>query len=55
MQLCLHQAHEIGKVAEAPSWIDAETHLRAEDDRRFAVEKVMKFIAGAALWVKDAD
>ena len=51
----MDQLDEIGKVAEAPSWIDAETHLRAEDDRRFAVEKVMKFIAGAALWVKDAD
>ena len=48
------QLDEISEVAESPSWIDAETHLRAEDNRRFAVEKVMKFIAGAALYVKGA-
>jgi len=48
---------ELEKIYEScrgePIWIDAETHLRSEDDSVFDLDKVCDFLRIASFWVKD--
>ena len=39
-------------VGETPFWIDAETHLRSDDDRRFDLERVRRFLEEARPYVQ---
>jgi hypothetical protein len=41
----------LGVAGEAPFWIDAETHLRSDDGRRFDLEKVRRFLEAAKPYV----
>ena len=43
------ELEEISKIARSePFWIDAETHLRSEDNSRFDLDRVTDFLARAA-------
>lgn len=47
------QLPRIGKVAgDKPFWIDAETHVRSEDDRVFDMDKVSEFVRIAGKFIK---
>lgn len=38
-------------TGEHPIWIDAETHLRSDNDRQFDLNKVRRFLEIAGAWV----
>ena len=40
-------------VGDTPIWIDAETGVRTDDDRRFDFKRVKTFLEKAKPWVKD--
>jgi hypothetical protein len=45
---------EMGRIVWSASgriWIDAETHLRSDNDRLFDLKKVRRFLAAAKPWV----
>lgn len=42
-----------GIVGEIPIWVDAETHLRSDDDRRFDLDKVGRFLDAAEPYVRE--
>jgi hypothetical protein len=46
------ELEKIAAVAEAGTWIDAETHLRSNDDRQFDLDQVDRFLAAAAPYVR---
>lgn len=39
-------------MGDTPFWIDAETHLRSDDDRQFDLAKVRRFLEAAKPYVK---
>ena len=46
------QLHKIADVCgDKPIWIDAETHLRSDDDKTFDLQKVRQFLEIAKPWV----
>jgi hypothetical protein len=46
------QMESIIQVAgDGPIWIDAETHLRSDNDRQFDLNKVVKFLINSEKWV----
>ncbi len=49
----VEQLELIEGVADVPSWIDAETHLRSEDNETFDIDKVRAFLKAAEPWVLD--
>lgn len=47
------ELEKIAQVADGPIWIDAETHLRSQDDMLFDQVKVRRFLEVAKPWVID--
>jgi hypothetical protein len=48
-----HQIEDILRVmGDAPFWIDAETHLRSDDDRQFDLAKVRRFLEASKPYVE---
>lgn len=45
------QLNKISEVCTPPIWIDAETHLRSNNDRVFDLKKVERFLEIAKPWV----
>lgn len=45
------QIIKLEKVEKGPCWIDAETHLRSDDDQQFDLDKVARFLEIAEPWV----
>lgn len=47
----VEQLQKLGPVVgDTPIWIDAETHLRSEDDKEFDLGKVVKFLKTVEPW-----
>ncbi len=49
------ELEKIAAIENYPIWIDAETHLRSDNNARFDLEKVQAFLEKAREWVKEVN